>query len=99
MIDENGAPHCYELASGNDLWKDEPKVNGQTWGSMVFAEGRLYLLMKNGDTIVLAAKPEFEILATNKLEPGENTNSSIAISNGQIFIRTFKHLWCIEQKR
>lgn len=98
MVDEGGNAHCYELKSGNDLWKDE-KVKGQTWGSMVHADGRLYLLMKNGDTHVLAANPKFELLATNTLGPGENTNSSIAVSSGQIFIRTFKNLWCIEQKK
>jgi outer membrane protein assembly factor BamB len=98
MVDESGNAHCYELKSGNDLWKDE-KVKGQTWGSMVHADGRLYLLMKNGDTHVLAANPKFELLATNTLGPGENTNSSVAVSNGQIFIRTFKSLWCIEQKK
>ena len=30
----------------------------------------------------------------NKLDDA-GTNSSLAISNGQIFLRTFKHLWCI----
>jgi outer membrane protein assembly factor BamB len=98
MVDEDGSPHCYELKSGNDLWKGEAKVKGQTWGSMVHAEGRLYLLMKNSDTHVLAAKPKFEILATNSLA-GEGTNSSVAISNGQVFIRTFKNLYCIEEKK
>ena len=23
MVDENGVPHCYELKTGKDLWKDE----------------------------------------------------------------------------
>jgi outer membrane protein assembly factor BamB len=99
MADEGGAPHCYELKTGTDLWKDEEKLKGITWGSMVHAEGRLYLLMRNGDTVVLAAKPAFELLATNALGAGENTNSSIAISNGQVFIRTNKHLWCVEAKK
>jgi outer membrane protein assembly factor BamB len=90
MVDENAVPHCYELKSGKDLWKDEARLKGTTWGSMVHADGRIYLLMRNGDTIVLASKPELEILATN---------SSIVISNGEIFIRTFKHLWCIGEKK
>jgi hypothetical protein len=55
--------------------------------------------MRNGDTVVLAAKPKFEILATNSLAASEQTNSSIVISNGEIFIRTFKHLWCIAEKK
>ena len=95
MVDENAVPHCYELKTGNDLWKDEARLKGQTWGSMVHADGRIYLLMRNGDTLVLAAKPKFELIATNTLGGNEQTNSSIVISNGDIFIRTHKHLWCV----
>jgi hypothetical protein len=62
---------------------------------MVHADGRLYVLMRSGETVVVAANPKFELLAVNKLGGGEKTNSSLAISNGEIFLRTFKHLWCI----
>ena len=100
MVDENGTAHCYELKTGVDLWKDVPRLKGgTTWGSMVHADGRLYLLMKNADTVVLAANPKFEVLAVNSLGAGEQTNSSLAISNGEVFIRTFKSLWCIGAKR
>jgi hypothetical protein len=55
--------------------------------------------MRNGDTHVLAAKPKFELLSTNSLGKGEQTNSSIAVSNGELFIRTFQHLYCISEKK
>jgi outer membrane protein assembly factor BamB len=96
MVDENGTVHCYELKTGVDLWKDEPKLKGgTTWGSIVHADGRLYLLLRNGSTVVLNANPKHEVLATNALGGGEQTNSSIAVSNGDLFVRTFKSLWCI----
>lgn len=99
MVDEDGKPHCYELKTGNDLWKDEAKLRGVvTWGSITAADGKLYVLMRNGETHVLAANPKFEILATNPLD-GNQTNSSVAISNGELFLRTFKHLWCISEKK
>ena len=99
MVDENCVPHCYELKTGNDLWKDEAKLRGgTTWGSIVAADGRLYLLMRNGETVVMAANPKHDVLAVNSLG-GEQTNSSVAISNGEIFIRTFKNLWCIADKK
>jgi hypothetical protein len=34
--------------------------------------------------------------ATNSL--GEMTNASTVISGGEIFVRTFEHLWCIGDK-
>lgn len=99
IIDDDGSPRCYELTTGKNVWADEVKLKGPTWGSMVHGEGRLYILMRDGTTVVLAAKPKYEILATNKLTPGEQTNSSVAISDGQIFLRTTKHLWCIGDKK
>jgi outer membrane protein assembly factor BamB len=96
IVEENGVPQCYELASGNEVWQIEKRPSGgTTWGSMVHADGRLYVLMRNGSTLVFAAKPEYELLATNSLGNGDQTNSSLAISDGEIFIRTFKHLRCI----
>jgi outer membrane protein assembly factor BamB len=95
MIEENGVPHCYDLKTGEELWQVETRPGGTTWGSMVHADGRLYILMRNGETLVLAASPKYELLARNSLGRGVATNSSLAISNGEIFIRTFTHLWCI----
>ncbi len=98
MLEENGVPHCYDLKTGEEVWQLTTRPSGgTTWGSMVHAEGRLYVLMRNGSTQVFAASPKYELLATNPLR-GESTNSSLAISNGEIFIRTFKHLWCISEK-
>lgn len=101
IVDENGLPRCYDLQSGKELWNvsKRPGSGASTWGSMVHAEGRLYVLMRTGETLVFAAKPEYELLAVNKLSAGEATNSSLAISNGQIFLRTFRHLWCIEASK
>ncbi len=46
---------------------------------------------------MFAAGPEYKHLATNRLD--ETTNASIAISDDDIFIRTYKHLWCIGVNR
>ena len=52
---------------------------------------------QNGTTIVFRASPEtYEQLAENKLD--EPSNSTIAISDGQIFLRTAEHLFCIVGK-
>lgn len=100
MVDENATPHCYDLKTGEDRWKGEGRLKGgTTWGSITHADGRLYLLMRSGETNVLAANPKFEVLATNPLGAGEQTNSSVAVSNGDLFLRTFKHLWCISEKK
>ena len=99
IIDDNGLPRCYELQTGKNLWEGQEKLGAGTWGSMIHSAGRLYCMMKNGDTYVLAANPKFEILATNKLDKGSKTNSSPAVSDGEIFLRTFTHLYCIKEMK
>jgi hypothetical protein len=42
---------------------------------------------------VIEAGPEFKVIASNPL--GERCQASPAVSQGQIFIRTDKNLFCI----
>ena len=46
-----------------------------------------------------AANTLGKVLARNPLGPGEDTNSSLAVSDGDVFIRTFNHLWCVGEKK
>ncbi|MSU77967.1 MAG: serine/threonine protein kinase [Gemmataceae bacterium] len=96
MVDENGTPRCYIAKTGEEIWKVEKRPSaGNTWGSMIHAEGRLYILMRTGETLILDASPKYNVVGINHLGKGEQTNSSLAVSNGDIFIRTFRHLYCI----
>jgi outer membrane protein assembly factor BamB len=90
-----GTIQCIDLKTGRDAWEKQT-LGVACWGSLVHADGKLYTTDQNGDTFVLAAKPTFELLARNKL--GEKCNASPAVSEGDIFIRTFNHLWCIGKK-
>jgi len=94
MVSEPGLS-CIELATGRERWKQ--RVEGQTfWGSVVAAGDRLYVTSQRGLTVVYAADPNaFHSIATNDL--GENSNSTPAISDGRIFLRTVKALYCVEQ--
>ena len=68
------------------------------WSAPVLAGDRLYVPNKNADVFVLRASPKFECLATNSIG-GEPMNASLAVSDGEIFLRTDKHLWCIGEQR
>jgi outer membrane protein assembly factor BamB len=83
---------CIDPKTGKQVWRGRTK--GPAWGSLVMAGGHAYVTDKKGRTTVFRPNPEkFEALATNEL--GEDSNSTPAISDGQIFIRTFKNLYCI----
>ena len=86
---------CVDPKSGKALWQDRGG-KGSYWGSIVLAAGRLYVTDQGGATVVFKPNPEkFELVSRNEL--GERSNSTPAISNGEIFIRTHKHLYCIAE--
>jgi outer membrane protein assembly factor BamB len=92
LVNENGTAQCFELKTGKEVWTNA-RLGGTFWGSLVAADGKLYVTSMAGDAFVLAAEPRFRQLARNPL--GERVLASIAISDGDLFIRSYKHLWCI----
>ena len=95
ILNDNGIAQCLEVKTGKDVW-DSPRLTS-TWGSMVAAGDRLYVADKDGDTHVLKAGPKFEALARNRL--GERCFSSPAVAGGEVFLRTYKALWCFGEKK
>jgi hypothetical protein len=65
--------------------------------SPVLADGKIYITNEDGVSTVYAAGPKFQILAENKMD--DYTLSSIAIKEGQLFLRTAGWLWVIGERR
>jgi outer membrane protein assembly factor BamB len=91
VISDQGWLSCFEAKSGKRLWMNQLGLHHS--GSPVVADGRIYLTDDDGVTYVLKAGPDFEVLARNPLQ--DECYSSPAISQGQIFIRTNRFLFCI----
>ena len=90
----SGIASCLEVATGEEMWEARLPGAGKSWGSFVRSGDRIFSLSQEGETVVFEATPEgFREIAVNDL--GEMTNSSVAISDGEIFIRTHEALWCI----
>ena len=91
LSDADGFAECLESATGKVVWKE--KLGGRLWGSMLMAGGRLYVSSLEGQTFVLEASPVFKQVARNDLN--ETLYAAPAASNGALFLRTHRHLWCI----
>ncbi|MCB1229432.1 MAG: PQQ-binding-like beta-propeller repeat protein [Verrucomicrobiae bacterium] len=92
--DAGGIAYCDDMKTGKTLWKDRLPGAGKSWGSFVLAGDRIFTLSQAGDSVVFKADSEkFEVIAQSDL--GEETNSSLAISEGDIFVRTHEGLWCV----
>ena len=73
---------------------DDHRANGFVPVEHLLASDRLYVPNRNADVFVLKAGPKFDLLAVNSIG-SELMNASLAVSDGDIFIRTDKNLWCI----
>ncbi|MDX1928421.1 MAG: PQQ-binding-like beta-propeller repeat protein [Pirellulaceae bacterium] len=73
---------------------------GTDYGSPVIADGKIYFVARNGDAYVLEAGKEFKQLAVNRVtKETEDFSATPAISGGEIFIRSNKHLYCVSAKK
>lgn len=99
VLNSDGIAECFELKTGREVWQERlPKEGpkGDSWSSMLLVGDLLYVLNQSADTVVLEASPKFKVVAVNPLD-GALTNASLAASDGEFFIRTHTHLWCIAQ--
>ena len=92
-ISRDNILHCLEAASGEIVWRQ--RLDGTYSASPVYADGRIYLLSAEGETLVLRPGAKYEEIATNDL--GETCYASMAVSQGNFFIRSAQHLYCIEK--
>ncbi len=97
IINDRGIVYCLDQKTGKEIYGGERIKPAVYSSSPVLADGKIYISNEEGLTTVLKAGPKFEVLAENPLE--DYILSSVAISDGQIFIRTKGHLYCIGQRR
>lgn len=94
LLNDQGLVSCVEAKTGKALYQKERIPRGTYRASPLLADGRIYCINQGARTTVLAAGPEFKILAENPLDD-DYTLSSIAVSGPNLFIRTSSHLYCI----
>jgi len=70
---------------------DTPNV----FASPVGADGRVYIVGRDGTTMVLKHGPTFEVLATNTLDDG--FDASPALVDGEMFLKGYRYLYCIAE--
>jgi len=94
LMTEAGLLTCLDARTGEVQYEGGRVPVPTTFkASPVAFEGKILLTSEDGDTFVIKAGPVHEVLGTNSL--GELVWASPAISQGRIFIRTDKHLFCI----
>ena len=98
VVNETGVVYCLRLATGDVVYGPERLPNDFYSASPTLADGKIYVTGETtGITTVYSAGPKFQILASNSLGDvcPNFCLSTIAVSEGQLFLRTAGMLWVI----
>lgn len=97
VLTDKGLVTCFEAKTGKLVYEGKrPPIPATFSASPVAFDNKLFFTSEDGDTFVVQAGPEHQILATNSI--GEGVYASIAISDGALFLRGTNHLYCIRLK-
>ena len=99
-IDDNGMYFCVAAKTGELVQKKRvPGIESRgrpVYASPVAIDGKLYMQTRNSGLFVLASEPDLKVLSQNKLESDSSVfNATPAVSGGQLFLRSYTHLYCI----
>jgi outer membrane protein assembly factor BamB len=91
LVTSYGTAVCYDAVSGQKYW--ETDFGNNIYSSPMIVEGKVYLLDRKGVTHIFKADKEYKLLSDAKL--GEESVCTPAFTNGRIYIRGDKNLYCI----
>ncbi len=99
VSESGGVLHIQEAATGKSVENRLGPNVGRIWASPILADGKLYFVSQLKGTFVVAARPKFELLAHNVFEDDDSrSNASLAVSDGQLFLRNDQYLYCIGKR-
>jgi outer membrane protein assembly factor BamB len=91
VVTDDGIVSCWEAKTGKREWME--RLGNHHSASPVAAAGHLFFTDDAGVTYVIKPGKKLEEVSRNSL--GEGCFSSPAVAQGQLYIRTLNHLWCI----
>ena len=88
-----GIVHCVDIETGRLEYESRVRGASAFWASPWTDGKHLYAMDSNGNTHVIAAGDELNVVAVNELE--QQAWGTPAVADGRIYLRTVDHLYCI----
>ena len=92
FVSDSGIATWLDALGGEEIWRE--RLGGRYYASPLAADGRIYAWNVQGETKVLSAQDEYELLATNQLDAPIRATPAIAC--GALFLRTTAALYRIQ---
>ena len=91
---DRGILLCYDARTGREVYPRARITAGTLFTASPWAyNGKIFALSEDGDTFVIQAGPEFQVLARNSLD--EMTLATPAVAHGSLILRTATKLYRI----
>jgi len=90
---------CIDPGTGKVIYTQRTGSREKFEASPTGADGKIYLVNQLGDVFVIQAGDEFKVLHQAEMGTSQRNigRASIAVSQGNLFVRTDTHLYCIGQ--
>jgi len=96
MNDKDRIMVCHDPKTGKVIWKEKLGLGNVVRASPTGADGKVYIINRSGDAVVLEAGDTFKVLA--RIRMGEQpVHSTIAVAYKSLYIRTAENLYCIRK--
>lgn len=93
VVSDSGVAHCFEAKTGEVVWEERMREHH---ASLVSAEGSVFFINDFGTLRAVKPGKKYDLIAESEI--GEKVFASPALSEGQIFIRSDKTLYCVGKR-
>ena len=101
---DTGYACCVDAKSGDMLFRERLDARGKGsrgkpfYSGAILAGDKIYAVSRWGGTFVFNADKEFKLISHNKISSDDSQfHGTPALSNGEIFLRSDKYLYCISE--
>jgi outer membrane protein assembly factor BamB len=92
FVSDTGIASSVDARTGKEHWRQ--RIGGNHSASPVYADGRIYFMSEECETVAIAPGKQFKPLARNRLDG--SCLASLAIFDRSIFVRTKDHLYRLQ---
>jgi outer membrane protein assembly factor BamB len=90
LVKHGGNITCFNVETGDRKYSEKLGPRVRYFASPVAADGKIYFCSYLGAVVVVQAGDQFKILSQNRI--GERINATPALVDGNIYLRTEKHV-------